>query len=285
MKNKLFKLIAGLGVFAFAFTVNAEVTDSTTINVAEGQTSSNATATVGTVETPVYEVVVIWNDLTFNWVYDSETNDFGWAPVPICYGIDPTEENVQDALDRGEKVFTDRACESRTYNYNSETAEYYILDERKSTSIGIEDISQNGQIIPSISWKADTKYADVNANFTYTGEGCTLIPTEAAFNYVKSEGKTLYNSNTCETTVNSEGFIKNSYYVIANTTLPLASGEDIPDTGRQSAAGTMGVDGITFPLKDFTRNQYYVQLALDGGETTPTTGDTIGTITVSIKTK
>ena len=32
MKNKLIKIMTGLGVFALALTVNAQETDSTTIN-------------------------------------------------------------------------------------------------------------------------------------------------------------------------------------------------------------------------------------------------------------
>lgn len=285
MKNKLIKIMTGLGVFALALTVNAQETDSTTINsTVAGSNSSNATVTVGTVEAPVYEVAVIWNDLTFNWVYDSETNDFGWKPVPICYNIDATEENVQGVLDSGSKVFTNDTCTERAYSYSSEATAYYVLDERTTTTIGIEDMSQNGQIVPSIEWNADEKYEDVTANFSYTGEGCVVLPSEAAFNYAKELGKQLYNGNTCETTVNSEGFIQNNYYVMANTTLPL-TGKEIPDNGRQSAAGSMGVDGISFPPTEFTRNHYYVHLALEGGSTTPTTGDAIGTITVSIRAK
>ena len=100
MKKKLFKILTGLCIFAFAITVNAEVQDSATINSTEtGKNLTDATVTVGTVEAPVYEVAVIWNDLTFNWVYDSETNDFGWKPVPICYNIGATEENVKMYLD------------------------------------------------------------------------------------------------------------------------------------------------------------------------------------------
>lgn len=285
MKNKLIKIMTGLGVFALALTVNAQETDSTTINwTVAGSNSSNATVTVGTVEAPVYEVAVIWNDLTFNWVYDSETNDFEWKPVPICYNIDATEENVQGVLDSGSKVFTNDTCTERAYSYSSEATAYYVLDERTTTTIGIEDMSENGQIVPSIEWNADEKYEDVTANFSYTGEGCVVLPSEAAFNYAKELGKELYNGNTCETTVNSEGFIQNHYYVMANTTLPL-TGTEIPDNGRQSAAGSMGVDGISFPSTEFPRTHYYVHLTLEGGSTTPTTGDAIGTITVSIRAK
>lgn len=285
MKKKLFKILTGLCIFAFAITVNAEVQDSATINSTETDKNfTDATVTVGTVEAPVYEVAVIWNDLTFNWVYDSETNDFGWKPVPICYNIGAAEENVKDALDNGKKVFTNNTCTERAYSYNSDATEYYVLEDRTTTTIGIEDMSQNGQIVPSIEWNADEKYEDVTANFSYTGEGCVVLPSEAAFNYAKELGKQLYNGATCETTVNSEGFIQNNYYVMANTTLPL-TGKEIPDNGRQSAAGSMGVDGISFPPTEFPRTHYYVHLALEGGSTTPTTGDAIGTITVSIRAK
>lgn len=285
MKKKLFKILTGLCIFAFAITVNAEVQDSTTINSTETDKNfTDATVTVGTVEAPVYEVAVIWNDLTFNWVYDSETNDFGWKPVPICYNIGAAEENVKDALDNGKKVFTNNTCTERASSYNSDATEYYVLEDRTTTTIGIEDISENGQIVPSIEWNADEKYKDVTANFTYTGEGCVLVPSEAAFNYVKEQGQPLYNGDTCETSINAEGFINDMYYVKSITSMPL-TGNEIPDNGRQSGAGSMGVDGITFPPVGFTRNYYFVHLALEGGSTIPTTGDAIGTITVSIRAK
>ena len=286
MKSKLFKLISGLGVFAFALSVNAQVTDTTTIDFSgSGQTSSNATATVGVVETPVYEVAVIWNDLTFDWVYDEETNEFGWAPAPVCYGIDSSEENVQSVLASGGKVFSNDACSNIVNSYSTDVTQYYVLEERESTVIGIEDDSKNGQIVPSISWEADEKYADVTAHFSYTGEGCVLLPTEAAFNYAKESGHKIYNENTCETEANADTFTTDSYYVNAVTRFDLPSTGELPDNGRNSGAGSAGVDGVTLPPIGFNKNYYFVHLALEGGETTPEEGDTIGTITVSIRVK
>lgn len=284
MKSKLIKLAACLGIFAFAFNVNAEVTDSTTITIKDGNNSSNAAATVGTVEAPVYEVAVIWNDLTFNWVYDEEENSFGWAPVPICYGIEATEQNVQDALQRGEEVYTDIDCSERVYSYSAAASEYYILDHRETTVIGIEDISQNGQIVPSIAWAADDKYSDVKANFSYVGEGCVLIPTAAALDYAKEYGAVIYSDNACQTVSTATEFAANSMYTVAKKMVDLTNGE-IPDSGRNSAAGSSGVDGLSFHLKGFARNQYFVHLGLEGGDVTPTAGDKIGTITVSIRAK
>lgn len=286
MKSKLFKLISGLGVFAFALSVNAEVTDTTTIDLTgEGQTSSNAVATVGTVETPVYEVAVIWNDLTFDWVYDEEKEEFGWAPTTVCSGIGFDEEYIESAIARGEELFVNDTCSERIYEYNPDARGYYVLSERKTATIGIEDMSQKGQIIPSISWEADEKYADVDADFSYTGEGCVLLPTDAAFNYAKENGHKIYNENTCETEASVDVFATDSYYVNAVTSFDLPSTGELPDNGRISGAGTAGVDGVTLPPIGFNKNYYFVHLALEGGETTPEEGDTIGTITVSISVK
>lgn len=286
MKEKIFKILTVVSLFGLALSVNA--TDSATLDSVEtGSNSTNADAVVGTVETPVYTVAVIWNDLTFDWVYDEDTNEFGWAPAPHCNQISSERENVEGAINSGKAVYKDNTCSERVYSYSDEVTQYFESIHPEAIGIGIEDLSENGQIVPSIKWTSSEKYNDVTAKFTYKGKTCIALETEEVFNVAK-ENTTIYSDSNCSTVTEATAFETGKYYALTTKDFDLET-EEIPDAGRTSVMGGDCINGICFdqningeldPL-----SQYLLGFKLEGGTTVPTAGDVIGTLTVSIRAK
>lgn len=282
MKKKLFSVIAGLCMFSFMLTANAEEVPSASIDSVEsGSNSTNAAVTVGNVEAPVYGVAVIWNDLTFDWVYDADADEYGWKPADMCSPLSTAKEDVEEALAMGAKVYSDNTCSNRVYEYSgSSIAEYYYLVEREEAYIGIEDLSENAQIVPSVSWTATQQYGDVNANFQYYGKTCISITSQDVF----SAATSYYSDADCTSKTTASTYVGGQYYTYAYKKTAL-TGEEIPDNARMNAAGTGITGGMLFPAEGYLDNQYRVLFTLEGGNNVPTKGETIGTITVSIRAK
>ena len=168
MKKNLFKVLFGVLVFFVGVNVHAVKAPAVggevvTDPLNEGTTGS---VVVGEVATPVYEVNIFWDDLTFDWTYDYDTNSFGWKPASLCeneYEMVGYEAEFDEKLAKGE-IYTDATCSTVT-NERTEEAVYYAVSERDYVYMGIEDFSQNGQIVPSISWNAESNYSYTIANF------------------------------------------------------------------------------------------------------------------------
>ena len=279
MKSKFFKVVAGLGVFAFALSVSA--LDSAVLDsIVDGSNTTDAEATVGSVDTPVYTVAVIWNDLTFDWAFNEDDGTYGWKPSSLCYNLSDSGENgVNNAFSEGLEVFKNDTCTEQASGYDSSINEYYYAADREYATIGIEDISEYAQIVPSIEWKANSKYEDVEAEFWYKAKTCNAVETQGVFDLAKEYG--IYSDENCENAVSPTTFESGKYYTYAFKNTELTTVE-IPDNGRTSAMGGGYSDGLAFgPFG----NQYQVSFKLKGGNTTPVSGDAIGTITVSIRAK
>lgn len=274
MKSKLFKAVFGIGLFALALNVNANTINSVT----EGSNTTNATVTVGEVEAPVYEVEVSWDDLTFDWTYNSETNKFGWTPSKVCVPVDTSDFDIY------EEFYTDSTCSTEVTEYIGGT-DYYRLESRKSASISIQDYSENGQIVPSIKWNSSSKYEDVVGNFKYYGETCAVIESEETFEHLKD--RNLYTDSTCSTKVSTTPiFEAGKYYVLTEREGLNLTSEELPDAARTGGAGDcFGGDEGMFCSSDDWAGIYKLSFNLEGGTTNPTSGDEIGTITVSIRAK
>ena len=155
MKNKLIKGLFGFGLILLMTTgVNAQGITS----IEEGNNSASSEVMIGNVEVPVYEAEIIWQDLTFDWAYNEVTKEFEWRKPKVCSQYYSKEE-VETALQKGEKVYSDNTCENRTWSYEEgdEKTYYYIYETNKSV-IGIEDMSQKGEIVPTVTWKSSEKY-------------------------------------------------------------------------------------------------------------------------------
>ena len=160
-------------VFAVCF-VNAEIT-------VDGDSSKNVT--VGSVETPVYEVYVSWNDLVYDWAYLADTGAYGWKVPVVCgehYFDDATEFN-----NYAETIFTDETCTVELNQFTEGTYYYHVL-EQGNPYIYIEDASQGGAVTPSIAFAAANGYDFTTMSFTYknnSGNDVALttsaVPNEA----------------------------------------------------------------------------------------------------------
>ena len=288
MKKNLFKVLFGLCIFAFGLNVNAEVSNSE-LDMENGVGSDTQTVTVGEVERPVYNVNFYWNDLTFDWVYDDETKEFGWAPASLCDGKylgSYIKDNYAEELADG-KVYSDNTCSTLVYSSNVEDeAEYYVRYDRDAVYINIEDFSTNGQIVPTVEWKSNVDYDYVEARFTHTEDTCVLIPSKEVFDVALKYA--VYSDNTCTVKSNSTTFTADTYYALVEREKVIAGGE-LPDTARRSAAGSVDeIEGFTFVDHAFARNNYHLGLNLvnkTAPTKAPTAGSAIGTITISVRAK
>lgn len=279
MKKSLLKLLVGIFVFAIGITVNAE--DTTNLpNLENGEGSTNGTVSVGSVETPVYNVLINWSDLSFDWTYDSDSADYSWTPSKIC---SPYEADNVSAT--GKTIYSDKNCTEIANNVGEEsgTPKYY-LDSRDSVFFNIEDYSEHGQIVPSVKWNAASNYSYVDAKFTVYEDFCVAVPNENVYDVAVNYG--IYSDSTCATETTPSGYVENKYYTFARKPVVLTT-EELPDSARISYEEIKKVDGLTLVKRDY-RNNYRVDFVLVNKSTptaTPTAGDQIGTITVSVRAK
>lgn len=279
MKKSLLKLLVGIFVFGIGITVNAE--DTTNLpNLENGEGSTNGTVSVGSVETPVYNVLINWSDLSFDWTYDSDSADYSWTPSKIC---SPYEADNVSAT--GKTIYSDKNCTEIANNVGEEsgTPKYY-LDSRDSVFFNIEDYSEHGQIVPSVKWNAASNYSYVDAKFTVYEDFCVAVPNENVYDVAVNYG--IYSDSTCATETTPSGYVENKYYTFARKPVVLTT-EELPDSARISYEEIKKVDGLTLVKRDY-RNNYRVDFVLVNKSTptaTPTAGDQIGTITVSVRAK
>lgn len=285
MIRKIIKSLVYLSIFIFAITVNA----NSNINLENGTNNTKGIAKVGNVDVPTYEVVIYWEDLKYDWTYDNETKQFNWTPSALCEPTTVTSETqFNSSVQYGQTYYADNACTTKTNEYTPESPTYYLKTERENVVISIVDNSQFGQISPSIKWTPSSDYSDVKGNFIYlAGEKCTLITEESDFRSANILRRTLYNDANCNNAVESTTYQENTYYVYAHVPTPLTT-EKIPEDGRMSFPGGRPYGGIEFENKDYSispKNNFYIFFTPDGGSKTPTKGDAIGKITISIEVK
>ena len=272
MKKKLFFTILCLGLL---LPIGAKAEDT-----------QSETATVGNVETPVYEMTINWNYLEFDWVYNSNTKSFEWKAGTICtFRPVQTQEEFEKYKDN---IYTDLECETPATEYTGSSTQYFTLFERDKARITITDESTNGQIIPSITWKSEDKYADTNAKFQYEVEKCVSVNKQEIYDLVLENKHTLYTDSNCtEAATTVSEYESGKYYVYEYTQKELTT-EEIPDEGRINATlklfETDCLNGACYHEKrDEAETKYLLSVNLTGGTITPTPGDEIGTVTVKIK--
>ena len=252
---------------------------------AEGAQSQ--TATVGNVDVPTYSISMSWGDLTFDWVYDSDSNSFGWKPGDHCvHNFVYSQEELDKYKDR---VYTDADCSKPvTEEFNAEIGSYWVLLEREEADIVIIDGSTNGKIVPSIVWEPEEKYNETNAEFKYIAQSCELINSQKVFDLAKE--KAIYSDANCTSQLETvHEYETGKYYTYAYKKNNLTT-EEIPESGRTKISRNNMpeeepcADGLCFyPYHESDDERYFVSLKLVDGSTTPTPEDTIGTITVKIK--
>lgn len=166
MKKKLFGTLMLATLFALPMFVNAEEKQPSDFN-------DSKDVIVGSVETTVYLVDVEWDNLSFDWKYDRDTNKFEFVPPLACQAIDTTNasmiEELQGYVADGIGVFDNDTCTTtHTGEFTSGTT--YYAQSGVYPTVHIEDRSINGKIKAKASFTPSGSYADwvVGKFYDYT---------------------------------------------------------------------------------------------------------------------
>lgn len=294
MKKKMFKLFAGVSIFASLLAVNVQA-----LGVEEGNNSASESVTVGSVETPVYSVEIGWGEFEYDWVYDSSTGEYKWQPSEVerclqavrsnqtggtAYTFPYDENGYLSAMNKG-NIYSDSSCSTPTtsvaYNDIATTPVYSKVTTPGSAVISITDTSTAGRIVPSINWQPNSGYNWVTGKFNYVecSSVCIAINSEESFN----DEQQIYTDDKCSAGVDKSAvsYQAGQYYALnQGCVINSIDGGVIPEAARSG----MGVSG------DGTVGYGYnldFEIGVDSSKTvtTPKAGDAIGTITVSIAAK
>ncbi len=281
-KNLLF--IIGLFIL-FPMLVNA--------NQITGNQTYNQTITVANVQAPVYDVYIEWDGLTFDWAYDYQTREYGWA----SYGSNCRATNLRktqgfitvDDPQTPEGYFTDSNCTNfiDVDELPDGTYSYYGL-YRTDSYIYVGDFSTGGYIRPSITWNPTSKYSYTTAEFSYEKHACELVSKERmeeiVYNY---GGYEFYTAPDCNSdsglNVDADNYDSNiNYYGDPDMGFGSFSGGFLPDEARMMTGEGCDLNGCS---ASYGYN-IHLFLGVDKSKTvvTPTPGDTIGSITLLITT-
>lgn len=239
--------------------------------------SMTADATVGEVDVPVYSVEIIWRNFRFEWKYDKELNSYGWKAAEICQPLYITSSESFDEYSAYRIIYTDSACMTETTSYDENIPAYYYklssqLEDNKRAHIAIRDNTENGSITPSLTWNATENYGYVEGKFSYflTRENVCKPATKEEF---ESFGN-VYSDNECKTEridADTVEYEEGKYFVVTSVNdYTLLTTPTVPAAAR---------------VEYTNRAEYQLTLHLENKEQpikTPTTGEKIGTVTISI---
>ena len=283
MKKNLLMGMVGLGAMALCITgVKAETLDLTNVS----ETGQNVT--VGEVDVPVYSVDITWGDMTFDYKYNEVTRKYGWREQITCEKLEGG--NSSHFYNSELKLYSDNACE-KELDYNNMSYEdvvnsgaYYSVEKDYSAgTIEIIDNSVNGKVQPSISWSSEQNYDFVDANFYYEGTvtRCALLNNLNLFNYLVDNNIPFYTDVKC--TLEGNAVLgtfdpdNDKYYYKEN------GGGWVKLEGNvlteNTAMSSIGENNLNYRLKLELVNNSSKLL------TTPTKGDRIGTVTITINAK
>ena len=278
----------GLGLVLPTIAVNAEEVGEDIIK------SSDAQVKVGEVETPVYSVDISWNAFEFDWKYNEEKNEYEWKNGTI----NPTIGSLSSYLESNpglidetyfnnnkDRFCLDQECQnpiSKDLKYEDMIANkdnyYYVLHSGdNSNHFHIGDSSTGGRVVPSIKWTSSSGYEYVDGIFEYREPGyeCKVVESEEQFNLKISQGTKLYDYSDCknEISYSSTEYKPGIYEKIEHFTFNNLKSGELPDTARRIVNNTAWYD-LTLYLENKEKPT-----------TSPKAGDTIGTVTITIKAK
>ena len=250
----------------------------------DGSGDTGAEVTVGDVDVPVYDVEVNWYNFVFDWKYYETTHEYGWM---VHQNLDCNAYTFQEIVydDRfGVPFYTDAACSQPvnleiTSNYEQEDV-FYTLEGVGDAlaSITIEDMSTNGYIEPTLTWNAEDKYDFTTVIITYFVDTpvCDVVDS-----YYYDEVTEAYTNSNCtgDKIETATAPAQTVFYEYLNDFQEVEyTGGEIPTTAKRSAAGGI----LYYPSYDFY--DLHLKLGVDTTKTvtTPTAGDTIGTLTITI---
>ena len=269
-------LLLPIGVDASGPKLEWEIINSIT----EGDNSIDASVTVGEVDVPVYSVQISWQNFRFEWKYDKKLNSYGWKAAEICQPLNITTSESFDEFSADRIIYTDNACMTETTSYDESITEYYYrLDDFSLTDdngayILITDQTENGSITPSLTWNATEDYGYVEGKFSYflrRENVCKPATKEdiETFSFVYSDNECKTEWIDADTIEYEEGkyFVVTEvrdYTLLTTPTVPSAARVENDNSGIRTYELVLQLENKVQPQK------------------TPTTGEKIGTVTISI---
>ena len=286
------KLLSYLLVIALVFGmgmsfVNAEGEGNESFT---GSGDAGAEATVGNVESAVYDVRISWYNFVFDWRYDDDTLTYNWARHSECTLAEAFDFPGDDdyAFVYNNPIYFDAACseemedkeEAITYLETVGNNGYYWAEQGEAR-IEISDLSTGGYVTPSLQWSSEEKYEGTAATFSYLKDQqfCVEVEVEAGL----PEGTALYESSSC-TGESVTVFDTNTIYYdweVREVATEL-DGEDVvlPLEAGSNVCGA-GCNNRDYAVRLDLHHQYDVG---NYDVPTPAANDTIGTVTITIET-
>lgn len=277
-----------MGVFGLGLMLSVVGVQAETVNNIEniGDSASND-VTVGNVETPVYDVDISWDNLSFNWVYNETDEEYEWE-LNFCHKLSEneksliTEENYPEYIGN---IYTDNKCSSDNNLYTLEISyeeavnnfdNYYyfdqLYDKKEFSKISIIDNSKNVKITPQIEWESSENYEWTIGKYGIPAgiSSCSEIFSGYLDRFINL-GETIYTDSSCMEEVEDKNEIsknKQYYYVSSDDFFFVYDESEISEYLTKK------------------NNIFDVYFTLEVDETkeikTPKIGDTIGTITITI---
>ncbi len=281
MKN-LFKYFV---LIALLFSANVVLVNAENGGTHSDQNGdSNVNVTVGNVEVPVYNVEISWDDFIFDWKYDYETRTYNWGRTDCAY-IDPVVDWRPDVFYERD-FYLNSSCTGNTISGEEVKAtenkgmEFYYLTEGEAPEIDIIDASEGGYITASLSWTPEEKYDFTTATFSYVKEQSTCVEIPATDVHEEAGAFTSSNCEGEKTFVANEP-VGTKFYDWETNEVETEFDGELPleaDRGHQSTSFVEEVHEYWYTVK--------ANLSVDSTKTvtTPTAGEQIGTVTVSIET-
>lgn len=288
MKKKILIGLFGVGLLLPTMAIRAEELGEDVIE------SSNAEVKVGKVEVPVYNVDISWNAFEFNWKYNEEKNEYEWETekvnpyiVSLSSILETEQVNIDETyFNTNKSLFClDQECETpinQDLEYeemiaNKDNYYYMLTPGENSNHFHIGDASTGGKIVPSIKWTSSNGYEYVEGIFEYREPiyECKTIESEEQFNLKINQGIKLYMDSNCKSEImyGSTEYKPGIYEKIEQFTFDTLKSGEIPDSARRILGNTAWYD-LTLRLENKEKPTE-----------APKAGDTIGTITITIKAK
>jgi len=306
VRNNVIKVLFGI-VLMFLITTCVYAEPGNILSPEEGNNSTSANVTVGNVEVPVYRVELLWDSLTFDWIYDEHTKTFDWKAETLCEHFGGIKEEIEDEIN-GEgsiyisDLYTDSTCSTKANAYDESVQGYYYLNDRNFASIRIRDHSENGVIVPSIEWNSSEKYSNVIGKIFYMNYSqpvCSNIDSEDMLNYALENDVTLYSDNACSIVSDDANvtYEEGKYYAFVNIeAMKILEGNEVPDEARYAAYGaifdyrfteieTRLYEEDSWARKEIYDLKFYIENDSKKETIVPIKGDVIGTITVTFRGK
>lgn len=126
---------------------------------------------VNHVDEPIYSVDIQYNNggMSFDWKYDSESDDFGFVVSTMCGYVQP---ELWSQLQGQNNLYSDANCTTPKNDTPTTGTDYYALGrDHLSGSIIINDFSQFGKVDASVAFTPATGYDWVDGKFGLYGEG------------------------------------------------------------------------------------------------------------------